>query len=57
LKVLLNGNRCELSHEIKSAMVCERMNWTYGEYSSQPNWFIEILMLKWFIENEINNKK
>lgn len=42
---------------MKMAICCEKMNWTYQEYISQPNWFIELLLLKWNIENEVNKKQ
>lgn len=38
-------------------MVCEKMSWTYEEYNSQPNWFIETLLIKWNLDGEYQNKK
>jgi hypothetical protein len=32
------------------------MHWTYSEYQRQPAWFIEALLIKWGIENEIQKR-
>jgi hypothetical protein len=53
---LLNGGKSNLPDEIKTAIVCEKMSWTYTEYEEQPEWFISSLLMKWSIENEHQKK-
>jgi hypothetical protein len=37
-------------------MVCEKMCWTYQEFENQPDWFIQLLLFKWSLDNEHQNK-
>lgn len=30
-----------------AALVCERMGWTYWDFEAAPDWFIDVLLLKW----------
>lgn len=55
--MLLNGGKSNLPDELKIAVVCEKMGWSYNEYNEQPNWFIETLLLKWRSENEVNEQQ
>lgn len=53
---LLSGFASEMESDIEIAIVCERMHWTYQDYLSQPVDFIEVLKLKWRLDNEHQDK-
>lgn len=47
----------ELPEEMITAIVCEKMGWTFQEYMDQPTGFIDILILKWNEDTEYKNKQ
>jgi len=54
---LLNGSKTSVPSEMKMAMVCEKMSWTYEQYQEQPEWFISTLLLKWACEHKHDKQK
>lgn len=41
-----------MDSDLEMAIICERMHWTYQEYANQPVNFLEVLKLKWTLDNE-----
>ena len=37
-------------------IVCDKMKWTYQEYMTQPQEFIQLLITKWQLDNEHSEK-
>lgn len=35
-----------MTDELQAVLLCDMFNWTYDEYMSQPNWFIEMMWRK-----------
>lgn len=35
----------ETDEQVRIALMCKEMNWTYDEYLDQPEWLIDILTL------------
>lgn len=38
-------------------IVCQEMKWTYQQYIEQPNWFLEMLLMKLRVDVENEQKE
>ncbi len=45
-----------MSEEMVMAMICEKMGWTYSEYVNQPDWFLQLLIMKFGADAEHQNR-
>lgn len=46
-----------LPEEFGIIEICKAMGWTYDEYMSQPDWFIQAIILKMTVESDYKRIK
>jgi hypothetical protein len=54
-RLLSLTGRGQISDDLKAVIICQKMNWDYYTYQSQPNWFITALMDKMSIDADREN--
>jgi len=54
---LLNYGKGRLHPDMQMVILCKEMNWTYEEYLRQPDWFLDLLVLKMNLDSEYEKKE
>ena len=49
---MLEGVSVDTPPELVTALIAERIGWTYEQILDQPRWLIEALLSKWALESE-----
>lgn len=54
---MLNRGKAYLDEQMSIVILCCDMGWTYQEYLSQPEWFLDLLRIKRNFDAEYSNKE
>lgn len=46
-----------LHPDMQVAMLCEKMGWTFQQYCSQPDWFIDLLLIKGNLDSQYQKRE
>ncbi len=42
---------------MKAALICRKFGWTWQEYESQPDWFVDEIVMMFSAEAEENERR